>query len=165
MSVKIILLDKTCKYHKPAFTRDFIFAVQLEIQFKKSHRLFVKGTRAMQTSGLAYKNASSLQRSECGSGLIVFYWQQSGNMGKQQLSSHHFANVAEPCLVHQCTWHHHFSLVRSEQTKRKIMKSNQNWSKFSRKVCSWRVQALMEHWYGADWENCLSWPWSLQVIF
>lgn len=41
------------------FTTELIFC---NIQFKKSHTHFVERTRAMLTSGLAYKYIPSLQR-------------------------------------------------------------------------------------------------------
>lgn len=57
-SVKIILLNKMCEYHKRMCATYLIFLQQWE----KSHRLFDGGTRAMLTSWLAYTNMVSLQR-------------------------------------------------------------------------------------------------------
>lgn len=63
-SVKIISMNKTCRYHKPSLPRSYFSSIILNPIQRSHHRLFLsKGTGAIPTSGLASKNKLSLQLS------------------------------------------------------------------------------------------------------
>ena len=61
--MKIILLNKTCEYHKLVFATELIFCNNAKSNWKNPIDLLSWEPRAMLTSGLAYKNMSSLHRS------------------------------------------------------------------------------------------------------
>ena len=56
--MEIILLNKTCKYHKRVFATELIFCNNPKPQWKNLW-LFCRGNQAMLSSWLAYKNMSS----------------------------------------------------------------------------------------------------------
>ena len=62
--MKIILLNKTCEYHKLLFAIELIFCNNAKSNGKKPIGFLSREPRATLTSGLAYKNTSSLHHSE-----------------------------------------------------------------------------------------------------
>ena len=58
--MKIILLNKMSKGHKLNVLKKGLIICNNPKSIEKSHRLSVEGTRATLSSGLAYKNMSSL---------------------------------------------------------------------------------------------------------
>ena len=115
--MNIILLNKTCKYHKLVFAKDFIFADQLKIQFKYPIGFLSRETGAMQTSGLTSKNGSSLQHS-----VLVVVWSCFIDSSLATYANNNTAVITlqKPWLVCQSMYMTSpLYTVRSEETNRK----------------------------------------------